>query len=279
MRAFLNVCRHRGSLLVDGEGNREALQCPYHAWTYDLDGSLRAAAALDREPDFETEGLSLVPLRTESWGPFLFVNPDDGGAAARGDARSASPTSCPVDGLVFHVARRLRARANWKIACENYLRVLPLPGRTQGLQRQRYDVDPGRVPARASSGACPLRSSRRRAGRARRAVPLRLAEPQAERLRGQAEPLDRPAAARRAGALDRLPRLLLRAGRAIPAWVDELLELDRQVGAEDRVLVERVQKGVRSGHGRRRVSSWWRASSSSARFQELVASRRRREHG
>ena len=48
VRAFLNVCRHRGSLLVDGEGTGKSVQCPYHAWTYDLDGSLRAAPRSDR---------------------------------------------------------------------------------------------------------------------------------------------------------------------------------------------------------------------------------------
>jgi len=42
LRAFLNVCRHRGSVIVDERGRRETLQCPYHAWTYDLDGSLRS---------------------------------------------------------------------------------------------------------------------------------------------------------------------------------------------------------------------------------------------
>ncbi len=44
LRAFLNVCRHRGSLVCEGEGARETLQCPYHAWTYELDGSLRTGA-------------------------------------------------------------------------------------------------------------------------------------------------------------------------------------------------------------------------------------------
>jgi phenylpropionate dioxygenase-like ring-hydroxylating dioxygenase large terminal subunit len=49
LRAFLNVCRHRGSELADGAGRARSLRCPYHAWTYGLDGSLRAAPRLDRE--------------------------------------------------------------------------------------------------------------------------------------------------------------------------------------------------------------------------------------
>ena len=51
LRAFLNVCRHRGSQLVEGSGRRESIQCAYHAWTYGLDGSLRAAPRAEREGD------------------------------------------------------------------------------------------------------------------------------------------------------------------------------------------------------------------------------------
>ncbi|HJS49796.1 MAG TPA: Rieske (2Fe-2S) protein, partial [Gaiellaceae bacterium] len=52
LRGFVNVCRHRGHLVVSGEGCRETLQCPYHAWTYDLDGTLRKAPRSEREPGF-----------------------------------------------------------------------------------------------------------------------------------------------------------------------------------------------------------------------------------
>src|SRR5436190_11972184 len=75
LRAFLNVCRHRGSIVCKGSGKRETLQCPYHAWTYGLDGRLLAARRADREGGIE-EGLGLVPLQLETWGPFVFVNPD-----------------------------------------------------------------------------------------------------------------------------------------------------------------------------------------------------------
>ena len=78
LRAFLNVCRHRGSLVCEGEGRRETLQCPYHAWTYDLDGSLRAAPRTDREPGFDRSDLGLRPVAVDAWGPFVFVNPDSG---------------------------------------------------------------------------------------------------------------------------------------------------------------------------------------------------------
>jgi len=76
LRGLVNVCRHRGHLVVDGNGCRETLQCPYHAWTYNLDGSLRRAPRAEREPGFSPEGLSLAPVSVGTWGPFVFVNPD-----------------------------------------------------------------------------------------------------------------------------------------------------------------------------------------------------------
>jgi phenylpropionate dioxygenase-like ring-hydroxylating dioxygenase large terminal subunit len=76
LRAFLNVCRHRGSILVEGESRRETIQCPYHAWTYELDGSLRRAPRAEQEADFDPSGLGLLPLRVDTWGPLVFVNPD-----------------------------------------------------------------------------------------------------------------------------------------------------------------------------------------------------------
>src|SRR5687768_16004939 len=76
LRAFLNVCRHRGSIVCKGSGRRATLQCPYHGWTYGLDGRLIAAPRSDREGGIENDELGLVPLQLETWGPFVFVNPD-----------------------------------------------------------------------------------------------------------------------------------------------------------------------------------------------------------
>ena len=67
LRAFINVCRHRGAVLTEGCGTRTTIQCHYHAWTYDLDGSLRAAPRSEREaafagsPIFMTEMTLTVP--------------------------------------------------------------------------------------------------------------------------------------------------------------------------------------------------------------------------
>jgi phenylpropionate dioxygenase-like ring-hydroxylating dioxygenase large terminal subunit len=106
LRAFVNVCRHRGHLVASGAGRRETLQCPYHAWTYALDGTLLAAPRAEREGGFDPRALSLVPARVAELGPLVLVNPDPGAPdpqareleAARGLAPSGEETSeLPLD--------------------------------------------------------------------------------------------------------------------------------------------------------------------------------------
>ena len=125
LRAFVNVCRHRGYLLCDGAGKRETLQCPYHAWTYDLDGSLRSAPRSEMEPGFDRESLGLVPMLVDTWGPFVFVNPDTtAGTLAEhlGDLpRIVAEGGVDVDALAFHQRYEVEYDANWKVCVENYL--------------------------------------------------------------------------------------------------------------------------------------------------------------
>ena len=125
LRGFVNVCRHRGHLIAEGEGNRKALQCPYHAWTYDLDGTLRKAPRSEREPDFDKEGFSMLPVATEAWGPLVFVNPDpDAGPLA--EALGPLPghiaeSGLDLDRLRFRVRNDWEIECDWKVAVENYL--------------------------------------------------------------------------------------------------------------------------------------------------------------
>jgi phenylpropionate dioxygenase-like ring-hydroxylating dioxygenase large terminal subunit len=76
LRAFLNSCRHRGAQLLDGSGSCAAVVCPYHSWTYGLDGALIAAPGMERAAAFDRRANGLVPARLESWGGFVFVNAD-----------------------------------------------------------------------------------------------------------------------------------------------------------------------------------------------------------
>ena len=125
LRGFVNVCRHRGHLVVSGEGCRETLQCPYHAWTYDLDGTLRKAPRAEREPGFDPAGLSLLPVSVGTWGPFVFVNPDPDAEpleATLGELPAiVSGSGVDLDTIRFHSHHEWPILANWKVAMENFL--------------------------------------------------------------------------------------------------------------------------------------------------------------
>jgi phenylpropionate dioxygenase-like ring-hydroxylating dioxygenase large terminal subunit len=146
LRSFVNVCRHRGHEVVQGCGRRETLQCPYHAWTYDLDGSLRKAPRSDREPDFDRSEWSLHPARIDTWGPLVFVslNPD---ASPLAETLGDLPARLAADGLdpdrleYRGRSRELVIGANWKIVVENFLECYHCPVAHKSFSRL-VDVDP-----------------------------------------------------------------------------------------------------------------------------------------
>jgi choline monooxygenase len=126
LRAFANVCRHRGSQLVLAEcGHRATLQCHYHAWSYNLDGSLRAAPSAKDEPGFDFAAYSLHALPLVVWGPFIFVNPDQRACAFAEYAGElpelVAATGLALQGIRRRVRRTYDIRANWKVVVDNYL--------------------------------------------------------------------------------------------------------------------------------------------------------------
>ncbi len=145
LRAFVNVCRHRGHLIASGAGCQQSLQCPYHAWTYALDGSLRRAPRAEREPGFDAAALSLVPLAVDTWGPFAFVNPDVEAAPldeTLGDLPAlVAQSGVDLDGLQFHSHEEWTIEANWKVALENYLECYHCAVAHPGFSKV-IDVDP-----------------------------------------------------------------------------------------------------------------------------------------
>ena len=260
LRAFLNVCRHRGAQLVDGPARRETIQCPYHAWTYALDGTLRAAPRADREPGFAREELGLVPVRLETWGPLLFVNPDPEApplAETLGELpRLVADAGIDLDALVFHHRSTSHYEANWKICCENFLEcyhcAVAHPGFSAVIDVSFDAYELEETSEWFSTQRGPVRENGRgsfdvREGEVERSqfhflwpnVTINVAPGQANLSIGPVLP-DGP---------ERTTRFLdyFFAPDADPEWVREFLAWDDQVGAEDTALVERVQRGVRSG--------------------------------
>jgi choline monooxygenase len=258
LRAFLNVCRHRGSLVCTGSGARRTLQCPYHAWTYGLDGRLLNAPRMEREGQTATDGLGLVQLRLETWGPFAFVNPDPGASPLSdflGDipARIAD-AGIDVDALRFLERSESETEANWKICAENYLECYHCPTAHPGFSAV-VDVSPESYLLAADgwrlSQVGPLRpeprGTYRPAGEVERGqfhfvFPNTVVNVMPGRPNLSIGPIVPLAPERTYRLLDYLV-----APDADEEWVSDMLAFDTQVGDEDRALVERVQAGVRSG--------------------------------
>jgi choline monooxygenase len=145
LRAFVNVCRHRRHLVMSGEGNKKVLQCPYHAWTYGLDGCLRAAPRSDREKGFDKKAFPLLPLRLDTWGPWVFVNADAGAdplESVLGELPSLIARSgLDPNQLQFRHRKEWARSANWKAMLENYLECYHCPTQHPGFSAI-IDVDP-----------------------------------------------------------------------------------------------------------------------------------------
>ena len=121
LRAFANTCRHRRSALLEGTGNTRAIVCPYHSWTYALDGALRAAPEMQQTLHFNTADIRLTPLRLDTWGGFLFLCFD---AEAPGLSHYLGdlPDRVAAYGLADMACTRRKEfmiECNWKLFVEN----------------------------------------------------------------------------------------------------------------------------------------------------------------
>jgi choline monooxygenase len=258
LRAFLNVCRHRGSIICRGSGKRQTLQCPYHAWTYDFDGRLLKAPRSDREGGFDPDELGLVRLQVGTWGPFIFVNPDLD-APSLVEALDDVPdrvaaAGVDVDALRFLSRAESEYEANWKICAENFLEcyhcAVAHPGFSAAMDvsPEAYLLDTGTLrmtqlspPRPEPRGGYDLTGEVER-GQFHLLFPGTVANVMLGRPNFSIGPIVPLAPERTYRFLDYFV-----APDADEGWIEEMLAFDAQVGAEDRVLVERVQAGVRSG--------------------------------
>jgi choline monooxygenase len=258
LRAFLNVCRHRGSLVCDGSGRRETLQCPYHAWTYGLDGALLAAPRADREPGFDASDFGLIPLRVDTWGPFVFVNPDPGAAPleeALGELpRLLADDGIALDAVAFHTRAATEYDANWKVCSENYLECYhcsvahPSFSKAIDVAADSYELDARRgllsqfgAPRDGGGGVYDAAGEIAR-GQFHFLFPNTTINVMPGRPNISIGPIIPVSPDRTYRYLD-----YFFAPNAEAAWIDDYMALDEQVGTEDRDLVERVHAGMRAG--------------------------------
>ena len=139
LRAFANVCRHRGSRLVDGaSGCAKKLVCPYHAWTYDLDGALSGVPDAASYPGLDKARHGLAPVSLEVWRGFVFVRLVDEGPSVREMMAPYEAMIAPYRFEELEALGRvtLRPRAvNWKNIGDNYSDGLHIAVAHPGLTR------------------------------------------------------------------------------------------------------------------------------------------------
>ena len=153
LRAMSNVCLHRMSTLLEGSGNKRSIVCPYHAWTYNLDGTLRAAPAMTLNTDFCKESYKLPQIRCEEWLGWIMVT-------LNADAPPVSEQLAEVQALIddygmenyIETFRETHIwNTNWKILAENFMESYHLPvchaGTIGGLSKLEEMVCPPGLPA------------------------------------------------------------------------------------------------------------------------------------
>ncbi|MEQ9488483.1 MAG: aromatic ring-hydroxylating dioxygenase subunit alpha [Alphaproteobacteria bacterium] len=125
LKAFYNICQHRGHQLLSGEGKTQSIVCPYHAWAYDLNGDLRSARNTDEMVDFEKCDFALKPVKVEEFAGFVFVNLDDDATSMADQAKGLEEEIrkyCPrIDELVFAQRDTYEVACNWKVLVDNFL--------------------------------------------------------------------------------------------------------------------------------------------------------------
>jgi len=129
LRAFYNVCRHHAAVVAQDCGKARELVCPYHGWTYRLDGSLRSAPRMGRMEGFDPKAMGLPPISVAAWGPLVLLDldgPEGGHDNPRDLPRDAEPLDGPLSELGFGSMRWVERRrytmaCNWKVFVDNSL--------------------------------------------------------------------------------------------------------------------------------------------------------------
>lgn len=130
-RLLSNVCRHRACPVVEAPQIRKRLQCPYHGWTYHLDGRLNAAPDFDGVEGWDNAAVQLPAYALETWGPFLFGQLDPSGpsfADVLGDIPSEiDQAGYRLDQYRFLCRKEYVVACNWKVYIDNYLEGYHIP--------------------------------------------------------------------------------------------------------------------------------------------------------
>ena len=130
LRAFLNICRHRGAPLASCPGRgAKRFNCPYHGWSYRLDGSLRAAPEMQEAKGFDLADYGLKPVRVEQWMGLAFATLSGETPPLADFFGGIAERIAPIDleKMRFHSRALSQVAANWKAYTDNYLEGYHVP--------------------------------------------------------------------------------------------------------------------------------------------------------
>lgn len=131
LRAFYNVCKHRAHELVQGEGRKAVITCPYHAWAFDLSGQLVKARYTESLEDFDMSKICLDQVKAEVFCGFVYVNLDPDAAplaSQTGDLAAEIMAFAPdIENLTFAHRLTYDIRSNWKNVVDNFLECYHCP--------------------------------------------------------------------------------------------------------------------------------------------------------
>lgn len=156
IKALFNVCSHRGTQLCDehkGNFKAKSIQCPYHAWTYALDGKLMSAPLMEEGHGFQKETCALQQAHIHIWEGFVFINLDRNAAPfeAQMEALIGKFSDWKIDELRIAHHIRYELNCNWKLVLQNYQEcyhcpgVHPLLSELTPVQSAQHDADIGAV--------------------------------------------------------------------------------------------------------------------------------------
>ncbi len=129
IRAFYNVCKHRGGPVAVKKGTQSVLQCQYHGWTYLMDGSLRGVPQFDRVDLFDKKDFGLEPVRCEVWCGLVFISlntsPVPLGQVVSGIEDRIKPID--LENMTYRTTTVDLINCNWKVYADNYLEGYHIP--------------------------------------------------------------------------------------------------------------------------------------------------------
>jgi choline monooxygenase len=167
IRAFHNICSHRGAMLVTEPGRRKVIACPYHAWTYGLDGALHktphiCGQDIHESPTLDKSLHGLKPVRCAVWAGLVFVNLDPMAPSLDEDIAPLAErwSAYPLSELRLGATRDFVLPANWKLGIENFVERYHLPWVHPGLNgfsgiRYSYEILHERFVGVGSTGFVP----------------------------------------------------------------------------------------------------------------------------